>query len=473
MYSYKKFYIDGAWRDPVGTVRALDVINPATEQPMGCIALAANADIDMAVAAARRAFETFSLTSRDERVALLGRIVAVFQRRYEEMAQIISAEMGCPITLSREQQTGGALAHFAFTMKCLKTFEFDRQLGNTLVTKEPVGVCGMITPWNWPVNQIACKVAAALAAGCTMVLKPSEIAPISAALLADILHEAGVPAGVFNLVNGLGPEVGEALARHPGVDMISITGSTRAGAAVAQAAAETIKRVTQELGGKSANIILDDADLDAAVKRCVQLCMSNSGQTCLAPTRLLVPASRHDEAVAIASAAIESMRVGAPADPATAIGPLVSQMQFDKVQGLIGVAIDEGAVLACGGLGKPAGLDTGYYARPTLFAGVKPSMRIAREEVFGPVLVVIPYRDEADAIRIANDSEYGLAGYVSSASVERATVVARRMRTGYVVINQANYDLKAPFGGYKKSGNGREWGEYGVEDFLEIKSIVF
>jgi aldehyde dehydrogenase (NAD+) len=473
MYNYEKFYIDGQWQEPAGAAQKLDVINPASEQPMGRIALGSKADVDSAVAAARRAFETFSVTTREERVALLERVVAVFRARYEEMATIISLEMGCPIKLSREQQTGGALAHFAFTKKILQGFEFDHQIGNTLVTKEAVGVCGMITPWNWPVNQIACKVAAALAAGCTMVLKPSEIAPISAALLADILHEAGVPAGVFNLVNGLGPEVGEALARHPDIDMISITGSTRAGAAVAHAAADTIKRVTQELGGKSASIILDDADLEAAVARSVWLCMSNSGQTCLAPTRLLVPAARHDEAVAIAQATIASMTVGQPSDEGTAIGPLVSQMQFDKVQGLIGVAIEEGATLASGGLDKPEGLSTGYFCKPTLFSSVKPTMRIAQEEVFGPVLVVIPYGDEAEAVKIANDSEYGLAGYVSSGDPERAKAVARKMRTGYIVVNTANYDLKAPFGGYKKSGNGREWGEYGIEDFLEIKSIVF
>lgn len=473
MIIYEKFYIDGQWREPAGGAQKLAVKNPATEQSIGSISLGSARDVDRAVAAARRAFEAFSMTTREERVALLERICEVLKTRFNDLATIISSEMGCPIKLAREQQAGGALGHFAITKQILKTFEFDQQRGRTLVTKEPVGVCGMISPWNWPANQIACKVAGALAAGCTMVLKPSEIAPLSAALLADVLHEAGVPAGVFNLINGLGPEVGEALARHPDVDMISITGSTRAGAAVAHAAADTIKRVTQELGGKSANIILDDADFQSAITRGVELCMSNSGQTCLAPTRLLVPADRHDEAVKIAIAAINAIKVGDPADESIFMGPVVSRMQYDKVQGLIALAIEEGAELACGGLGKPEGLNAGYFCKPTLFSNVAPTMRIAREEVFGPVLVVIPYRDEDDAIRIANDSEYGLAGYVSSADPERAKRVARRLRTGYIVVNSANYDLKAPFGGYKRSGNGREWGEYGIEDYLEIKSIVF
>jgi len=470
MYEFNRFYIAGQWMAPAGT-GTIPVVNPATEEVIGVVGRGGLADVDRAVAAAKAAFGSWSTTSPAERCQLLEKITAILEQRLPQMAQLISEDMGAPITLSMQQQAPGAWAHFKYAAEGLKSFAFEETLGRSVVRKEPVGVCAMITPWNWPANQIACKVAAALAAGCTMVLKPSEIAPLSAHLIAEIIHEAGVPAGVFNLVDGYGPEVGEPLARHPDVDMVSITGSTRAGAAVAKAAADSIKRVTQELGGKSACVVLPGADLATAVATTAMHCFANSGQTCLAPTRLLVPKARHDEAVAIARATAAGVKVGDPKDPATYMGPLASALHFEKVQGLVSRAIAEGTQLAAGGEGRPEGLERGYFVRPTVFANVRNDALIAREEVFGPVLSIIPYEDEEDAVRIANDSPYGLAGYVCGEPAQ-ARQVASRLRTGYVVINYAPFDLAAPFGGYKQSGNGREWGAHGFNEYLEIKSVV-
>ena len=421
--------------------------------------------------AARRAFASYAETTPAERSALLQRIIAVYQARYEEMADAISREMGAPLWLARSAQAAAGLGHLLEMVNVLASFPFEEPRGTTLMRREPIGVCGLITPWNWPINQIACKVAPALAAGCTMVLKPSEIAPLSGYLFAQMLHEAGVPAGVFNLVNGDGPTVGAALAAHPDVDMVSFTGSTRAGVAVAMAAAPTVKRVTQELGGKSANIILDDADLEQAVTAGVQACFLNTGQSCNAPTRMLVPRSKVGAAVAAAKRAAESTTVGDPRAEGTTIGPLASRAQFEKVQRLIAQGIEEGAELVTGGLGRPEHLARGYFVKPTVFANVRNDMTIAREEIFGPVLAIIPYADEADAIRIANDTPYGLSGYVTSGDLERARRVARQIRSGNVHVNGAQPDLGAAFGGYKQSGNGREWGAAGLAEFLELKAI--
>jgi aldehyde dehydrogenase (NAD+) len=466
-----EFYINGEWVKPVEP-KTLDVIDPSTEQPIGRISLGSAADVDKAVAAARTAFETFSQTSREERIALLERVIAAYSARLGEIAETISLEMGAPLWLAKAAQAPAGLAHFTQALEILKTYPFVENRGSTRLLREPVGVCGFITPWNWPINQIACKVAPALAAGCTMVLKPTEIAPLNAILFAEIMHAAGVPAGVFNLVNGDGPTVGEAIARHPGIDMVSFTGSTRAGVQVAKAAADTVKRVAQELGGKSANIILDDADLKRAVDGGVRSCFTNSGQSCNAPTRMLVPRARHAEAVAIAKAAAESVKVGDPRTEGTTIGPVVSQAQFDKIQRLIDAGIKEGAELVTGGSGRPAGLERGYYVKPTVFANVRNDMTIAREEIFGPVLSILPYDSEEEAIRIANDTVYGLSGYVSSGDPARALRVAARLRTGNVHLNGARADFSAPFGGYKQSGNGREWGELGFEEFLEVKAVM-
>ncbi len=470
MVDYTKFYIDGQWVTPKGT-QTLEVINPATEEPCASIVLGNREDVDLAVAAARRAFDSYSQTTREERIALLERVVAVYKKRMGELAEAVSLEMGAPTKLAQAAQVPSGLGHLVTALNVLKEFEFEERIGTTLVVREPIGVCSLITPWNWPLNQMTCKVAPALAVGCTMVLKPSEIAPLSAALFADILHEAGVPQGVFNLVHGDGPVVGVALSSHPDVDMVSFTGSTRAGREVAKNAADTIKRVTQELGGKSANILLDDVDFAKAVTAGVRGVMNNSGQSCNAPTRMLVPHSRMDEVAAIAKAAAESIKVGDPQDPETTIGPVVSEAQWQKIQSLIETGIAEGAKLIAGGLGRPEGLERGYYVRPTVFTHVSNDMTIAREEIFGPVLSIIGYEDEDDAVRIANDTRYGLSGYVSSASLDRARNVARRIRTGMVHINGAPADNKAPFGGYKESGNGREWGHHGFLDFLETKSM--
>jgi len=471
MSNRQKFYINGEWVEP-STSATLEVINPATEEPIDTIALGGPADVDRAVAAAKAAFETFSQTSREERVALLEQIIATYSARMGEVAAVISQEMGAPMPLANAAQAPAGVGHFMTTLEVLKTFEFEEDIGTSHVVREPAGVCGFITPWNWPINQIACKVAPALAAGCTMVLKPSEVAPFNAILFAEILDEAGVPAGVFNLVNGDGPTVGVALSSHPDVDMMSFTGSTRAGIEVARNAAPTVKRVAQELGGKSANIILDDADFQAAISRDVfGMCM-NSGQSCNAPTRMLVPNARMDEAAAIAKAAAENVKVGAPDAEGTTIGPVVSEVQFNKIQGLIEKGIEEGAKLETGGPGRPDGLNQGYYVKPTVFSHVTNDMTIAREEIFGPVLSLIGYEDDEDAVRIANDTVYGLSGYISSGDPERAKAIARRIRSGNVHLNGAPVDQLAPFGGYKQSGNGREWGSHGFEEFLEVKAIM-
>ena len=470
MKDCRQFYIDGKWVSPTEP-HDFTVTNPATEEPIATISLGSAVDVDKAVAAAKKAFESYAETTVDERSALLQRIVEVYKSHLDEMAATISLEMGAPISLSRAAQAPAGLAHLLETVKVLRHFKFEETKGSTLMRKEPIGVCGLITPWNWPMNQIVCKVAPALAAGCAMVLKPSEIAPLSAHLFARILHEAGLPGGVFNLLNGDGPTVGSAIASHPDVAMVSFTGSTRAGVAVAFAAAPTVKRVTQELGGKSANIILDDADLQSAVQEGVQACFRNTGQSCNAPTRMLVPRSAMAGAAAAAKLEAEATKVGDPFTDSTNLGPLASQAQFERVQELIGKGIKDGAELIVGGLGRPQGISKGYFVKPTVFAGVRNNMTIAREEIFGPVLCIIPYEDENDAVRIANDSPYGLSGFVRSKNIEHARRVAKRIRSGNVHINGGRLDFGSCFGGYKQSGNGREWGEAGLEEFLELKAI--
>jgi len=470
MTDTRKFYIDGRWVDPVAP-RTLEVINPATEEAFATISVGGAADVDKAVAAACKAFETYSMTTREERLALLRRIVEVYTKRQDEVAAIITKEMGAPLWFSKAAQARTGLGHLGAVIEVLERYTFERMHKSTMMRREPIGVCGFITPWNWPINQIATKVVPALAAGCTMVLKPSEVAPLSAHLWAEILEEAGVPAGVFNLVDGDGAGVGQAIASHPGVDMVSFTGSTRAGVAVAIAAAPTVKRVTQELGGKSANIVLDDADLKRAVTAGVQSCFYNSGQSCNAPTRMLVTRKQHDEAVAIAKEVADAVKVGDPMADGVMLGPVVSDVQFKRIQGLIQKGIDEGTKLVAGGTGRPDGLSRGYFVRPTVFADVRNDMTIAREEVFGPVLAILPYSDEEEAVRIANDTVYGLSGYVQSGDIERARRVAKRIRSGNVHLNGAPSDFSAAFGGYKQSGNGREWGEAGFEEFLELKAI--
>ncbi|NNC76860.1 MAG: aldehyde dehydrogenase family protein [Woeseiaceae bacterium] len=465
-----QFYIDGKWVDPVEP-RTLDVINPATEEVYGRISLGSASDVDLAARAAARAFENYSQTTREQRIELLSSILDVMKRRNDEIAEAIMNEMGAPINLAKNAQAASGPQHFKAALKALKTYQFEEQINSTLVVKEAIGVCGLITPWNWPMNQVAVKVAPALAAGCTMILKPSEIAPFDAMIFADVLHEAGVPAGVFNLINGDGPGVGTALSQHPDIAMVSFTGSTRAGVLVAQNAAPTVKRVAQELGGKSANILLDDADFATAVAAGAGDCFENTGQSCDAPTRMLVPKDRMDEAAGIAARVAKTVKVGDPRSEETEVGPLVSDVQWTKVQALIAKGIDEGAVLAAGGTGRPNGIEKGYFVKPTVFSNVSNDMTIAREEIFGPVLAIIPYDDEDDAVRIANDTPYGLSSYVSSASRDRARRVAARLRAGMVHINGASLDAMAPFGGYKQSGNGREWGHHGIDEFLEVKSI--
>jgi aldehyde dehydrogenase (NAD+) len=469
MRDYLNFYIDGAWVEPVRR-QPLDVVNPATETVAGRISLGSADDVDKAVAAARRAFASYSLTSRAERLELLKNIVAEFEKRYTDIAAAITEEMGAPSWLAQQAQAGSGIAHLRTGIETLTHYQFDELRGSTLLTHEPIGVCALITPWNWPINQIACKVVPALATGCTMVLKPSEIAPFSAYLWTEVLHAARVPAGVFNLVNGDGPTVGVALSAHPDVDMVSFTGSTRAGIEVARNAAPTVKRVAQELGGKSPNIILEDADLEAAVTSGVLQMMNNSGQSCNAPSRMLVPAARMDEAKTIARVAADGVTVGSP-NGNCKIGPVVSETQWNKIQGLIQCGIDEGATLVAGGAGKPEALETGYYVKPTVFADVEPHMTIAREEIFGPVLTMMAYENEDQAITIANDTVYGLAAYVQG-EPEHAKHVARKLRAGRVHLNGSAGDMTAPFGGYKQSGNGREWGDYGFREFLETKAVL-
>ncbi|HBM55259.1 MAG TPA: aldehyde dehydrogenase family protein [Acidimicrobiaceae bacterium] len=465
-----QFYIDGSWVSPVGA-DTLDVINPATEESVATIAMGGPADVDAAVAAAKAAFATYSLTTVDERLDLLDRVRSALRPRLEEFAEAITLEMGAPRGLARAMQAEMGIYHVTTAMEVLSTYEFEYVKDTALIVREPLGVVGMITPWNWPINQLACKVAPALAAGCTMVVKPSEVSPLSAIVFAEALDEAGVPAGVFNLVNGDGLNVGAYLSAHPDIDMVSFTGSTRAGIEVAKNAAPTVKRVAQELGGKSANIILDDACFEEAISRdAFEMCL-NSGQSCNAGTRMLVPRDRMDEAARLAELGMGQLSVGDPQDLANTVGPVASEAQWIKIQELIQVGIDEGATLVCGGCGRPDGLDTGFYVRPTLFADVTNDMRIAREEIFGPVLVIIGYEDDDDAVDIANDTSYGLSGYISG-SHDRALAVARRIRTGAMHLNGAGPDLHAPFGGYKQSGNGREWGRHGFEEYLETKAVL-
>lgn len=466
-----QFYIDGKWVDPI-VPSVIDVIDPSTEKPFTQISAGSAADVDRAVAAAKRAFDSFSRTSVRSRVELLEEILEQYKKRYNDIAEALSREMGAPMQLAQTAQTWIGQAHFEEILRVLQTFKFEYQKGQVRIVKEPVGVVGMITPWNWPLNQIACKVAPAIAAGCTMVLKPSEIAPINAIIFAEVMDAAGVPAGVFNLVNGDGVSVGAPLSEHPDVDMVSFTGSTRAGVLVAKAAAETVKRVSQELGGKTANILLPDTDFSVAVPKGVATCFGNSGQTCNAPTRMLVPRNRQDEVIQYAQKAAAEFVPGDPKSPNTNLGPISHRAQFEKIQALIATGIDEGARLVAGGLGRPEGLEVGYYVRPTVFADVRPDMRIAREEIFGPVLSIMPYDSEEQAIMIANSTEYGLAAYVSSQDPARAEAVARRMRAGTVYINHPDFDISAPFGGYKRSGNGREWSVFGLEEFLETKGMV-
>jgi aldehyde dehydrogenase (NAD+) len=469
MREYLKFYIDGHWVDPLRP-NPFDVENPATEQISGKISLGSAADVDAAVKAARRAFVDWSQSTREQRLDLLQAILAEYQKRSDDLAEAVTEEIGAPASLAAGPQVYLGIGHLHTAIEVLKNFPFEEHKGESLIAKEPIGVCGLITPWNWPINQVAVKVYPALATGCTVILKPSEVAPYSPYIFAEILDAAGVPAGVFNLVNGDGAGVGVALASHPDIDMVSFTGSTRAGVEVAKLAASTVKRVTQELGGKSPNIVLDDSGFAEGVSAGVANMMPNSGQSCNAPTRMLVPNSRMAEAISIAREAAEQVTVGHP-DAGTTIGPVASKAQFDKVQRLLQKGVDEGATVVVGGPGRPAGLDRGYYVKPTVFAHVTNDMTIAREEIFGPVLCILGYDDIDHAVAIANDTEYGLAGFVSGADLDTARAVARRIRAGWVTINHA-FDMNAPFGGYKRSGNGREWSEFGFHEYLEVKSVL-
>ncbi|KUR75305.1 aldehyde dehydrogenase family protein [Novosphingobium sp. Fuku2-ISO-50] len=465
-----KFYIDGTWVDPVIPAQH-EIFNPTDGKTSGSISRGSSADVDRAVVAARRAFEIYSQTSRDDRLSLLTSISEVYKRRYEDVVSALCDELGAPLWLARDYQAGLPLAHLEAAMTALKEYPFEEARGTTLIRREAIGVCGMITPWNWPLHQIATKVVPALAMGCTMVLKPAELAPYSAYLFAEILHDAGVPAGVFNLVNGTGAVVGAAMSAHPDIDMMSFTGSTGAGIEVARAGAKTVKRVCQELGGKSANIVLDDADFAVAIPAAVQGAMINSGQTCSALTRLIVPASRLLEVNAIAAKAAAAITVGPPEINAT-MGPIVSKAQLESIQSYIQIGLDEGATLIAGGLGRPEGLTHGFYARPTIFSNVTSQMRIAREEIFGPVLAILTYNTIDEAVAIANDSPYGLSGGVQTADPAKAHAIAARLRTGQVYLNGAEVDFGAPFGGYKQSGNGREWGDFAFNEYIEIKAIL-
>jgi aldehyde dehydrogenase (NAD+) len=469
MREYLKFYIDGQWVDPV-ELKTLDVENPATQEVVGKIALGSAADVDKAVKAARKAFDSWSRTSREERLEVLGRILAEYQKRFGDLATAVTEEMGAPASLAQRAQVPAGMGHLATAAHILKDFKFEDDRGQTMIVKEPIGVCSFITPWNWPLNQIACKVAPAIATGCTMVLKPSEVAPFSGQIFAEIMHAAGVPAGVFNLVHGDGLGVGVPLSSHPEVDMVSFTGSTRAGIEVAKNAAPTVKRVHQELGGKSPNIVLDDDLLSKGVARGVGHMMTNSGQSCNAPTRMLVPSTRMGEAIAAAKEAAEQITVGDPNGNAT-MGPVVSKLQWDKIQTLIKKGIEEGATLVTGGPDRPDGIDKGWFVKPTVFANVTNDMTIAKEEIFGPVLSILGYETVDEAVQIGNDTEYGLAAYVNGADIAKAREVASRLRAGQVSIN-GGADMTAPFGGYKMSGNGREWGDFAFHEFLETKAIL-
>ena len=465
-----KFYINGAWVEPISTTR-IGVENPATEEIVAQVAMGNDADADRAIMAARAAFDGWTVTPVAKRIALLKRILEIYNDRAEDFAQAMSTEMGAPIDWARNAQFWAGQVHIEATIRAAEEMAWEYSRGTTRIVYEGIGVCALITPWNWPMNQIACKVAPALVAGCTMVLKPSEIAPLSGVLFAEVCHAAGVPAGVFNLVNGDGPGVGTRITSHPEVDMVSFTGSTRAGILIAAAAAPTVKRVAQEMGGKSANIILPSADLAAAVAAGVNAVMSNTGQSCDAPTRMFVHRSQQAEALAIAKTTAEAIVPGDPLADGTTMGPLISKVQFDKVQRLIQTGIDEGATLVTGGLGRPAGLNRGWFCKPTIFGDVQNEMTISKEEIFGPVLSVLAYDTVDDAVRMANDSVYGLAAYVSG-PVADAIPVAHRLRAGTVNLNYPDWDTSAPFGGYKQSGNGREYADWGIHDFCEVKGIV-
>ena len=467
-----KSYIDGRWVLPVSGQGRMDVINPATEGTVAEIAICEADDVDLAVMAARRAFADFGLTSYAERKVLVQKLIAIFERRYDEMVKAITTEMGAPFDLSHSSQAACGPGHLDATLQAADALDWERKMGSSAnLILEPVGVCVLITPWNWPINQLAAKIGPALTAGCTIVLKPSEVSPLSAQLFAEFIDEAGFPAGVFNMVHGTGASVGNALTSHPEVDMVSFTGSTKAGIMVAKSAADTVKRVSQELGGKSPNIVFADSDLEAAVERGVRHCFNNSGQSCNAPTRMLVEASVYERVALIAAKVAATVTLGDPMQPGPHLGPVVSKVQFDKIQHLIQVGIDEGARVVAGGVGKPSGFERGYYVKPTIFADVTNQMTIAREEVFGPVLCLIPFADVDEAIAIANDTPYGLAAYVQCADKDKARYVARRIRAGSVHLNGAGQDYCSPFGGFKQSGNGREWGEFGLHDFIEYKSV--
>ena len=470
-YDNRQFYIDGAWVDPIEP-KELKVINPATEEVAGVISMGSSKDVDRAVMAARRAFDSFSRTAPAERLALLERMLAAYKAHYDEIAQAISTEMGAPITLSKTSQTGIGVGHISAMIDVLKSFKFEEMRGTVRLVQEPVGVCALITPWNWPMNQVAAKVVPALAAGCTMVLKPSEYSPFSAIIWAKVMHEAGVPAGVFNLVNGDGNNVGAPLSSHREVDMVSFTGSTRAGSEVARNAAASVKRVHQELGGKSPNVLLDDADFERAVTKSVLHVFQNSGQSCNAPTRMLVPAAKLAEVEAIAKRVAESVVTGDPTSEKTNLGPVVSKLQFERVEGYIAKGIAEGAKVVIGGSGRPDGLTKGYFVKPTIFSNVRNDMTIAREEIFGPVLCILPYDSEEQAVQIANDTPYGLAAYVWSKDNLHARRIGGQIRAGQVTLNGASGNMNTPFGGFKMSGNGREWGEFGLRDFLEVKAVI-
>jgi aldehyde dehydrogenase (NAD+) len=467
-----RFYIEGRWVEPIHPGNDIVVVNPATEEEVAKVAAASSADVEAAVQAAHRAFEGYSQTTREERIELLTRLREAYKKRIPEIAAAMTSEVGIPRGLAEGGQVLAGARHLKEAMEALRDFPLEQDWGSTRIVREPVGVCALLAPWNWPMNQVTAKVGPALAAGCTMVLKPSQLSPLSALLFAEAAHEAGLPAGVFNMVNGAGVELGDTFATHPLVDMVSITGSTAVGGSVAAAAAPTIKRVSQELGGKSANIVFGDVNVRKVVASGTLGCMHNSGQTCNAPTRLLVAQEIYDEAVAVAAWTAEGVVVGDPLDPATFMGPVAGRKQFETVRGYIEAGIAEGARLVAGGLERPDGLDKGFFVRPTVFADVTPDMRVFQEEIFGPVLCITPFRDEAHAIELANATAFGLSGYVQSADLERARRVAGRMRTGMVHLNGAPTDGRAPFGGYRQSGNGREWGRFGLEDFLEVKAVM-
>ena len=466
-----QFYINGKWVDPV-TPETLDVINPATEETIGSISVGSSDDVDNAVKAARKAFKSFSKTTVQERLELLTEIRNIYKKRFDEIAEAIMTEMGAPINLASGAQASVGMAHLKTAIRVLESQKFEYNHNKIVIRKEPIGVCGLITPWNWPINQVVSKLAPCLAAGCTAVLKPSEIAPLSAIIISEVIDEAGAPPGIYNMVHGYGPIVGEAMSNHDDIDMMSFTGSTRGGIAVATASAKTVKRVSQELGGKSPNIIIDDAQFKESVIRGVSGCMSNTGQSCNAPTRMLIPAHRHDEALEIAKEAAESMKTGDPRLKNTDIGPLVSETQFNKVQELLKSGMESGATLVTGGVGKPDGLEKGYFVKPTVFGNVSNNMKIAQEEIFGPVLSIIPYKTDEEAIEIANDSEYGLAAYVAGQNSEKLMYFARNLNAGQIHLNYTSGGSDAPFGGFKKSGNGREKAEWGLEEFLEVKAIM-